>query len=765
MLKWLVCTFLLLLCTRDALADPVHGQAGPAQMCDGRISGTVIDEHNGERLAFTTVYFAEEGRGVEADLEGRFELTGICSGAVTLRFSHIGCDPEVIELDFSVDTSLTVYLHHHDNYTETVTVTSSGANVAYEQSLDRQSDRQISEVLEGITGVSSLRTGTAAAKPIYDGLYGNRLSVQNNGIAQAGQQWGSDHAPEIDPWVAAYVRVVDGVDALRYGGSTLGPTVLIEPATLTPRTQSEGKLAYGFRSNGLGHTLNARITDSAFVAYRLSGSLKLAGDQQTPDYYLTNTGRREGNAAVQLARFINPQWTARLYYSLFTANVGVLRGSHIGNLSDLEEAIGRDRPYFTSSDFSYTLSSPRQTVVHHLLKGELTYQPSETERFTLRYGGQVDDRKEYDVRRGSDERAALKLLQTTQMIEGNYRRLLPGRYTLEAGAQFESVANNNQPGTGVLPLIPNYNGRRGSAFVTYHRKPGALQYHLGLRYDRQYFEALTISRDLPRRVINYQHYYDALGGAAGASVKLSERFSTEIELTYRERAPQINELYSQGLHQGVSGIEEGDSSLTPERSAKGSLGLHYGSTNGRLTIRGTVFAQRVGDFINLEPQPELRLTIRGAFPVFKYRGIDAALYGARFNVLAQLGKLDIDSRLALLYGQNLTDDVALVYMPPTNWRTRLGYTLPSEVQLTLSSLFTARQGRVGPEQDFLPPPPAYVLFDLGVSRDFKLGKRSLSLSLEAENLFDTVYRDYLDRQRYYADAPGRSINFRLAYSW
>jgi iron complex outermembrane receptor protein len=227
----------------------------------------------------------------------------------------------------------------------------------------------------------------------------------------------------------------------------------------------------------------------------------------------------------------------------------------------------------------------------------------------------------------------------------------------------------------------------------------------------------------------------------------------------------VNELYSQGLHQGVSGIEEGDSTLLPERSLKFNLGFQYRSKDGKLLVTGSGFIQTVSNFINLEPQPELRLTIRGAFPVFKYRGVDAALYGAKINVLAQLGRLDIDSRLALLYGQNLTDEVALIYMPPTNWRTHLGYTLPSEVQLTLSSLFTARQGRITAEQDFLPPPPAYVLFDLGLSRDFVFGGQSLSLALEAENLFDTAYRDYLDRQRYYADAPGRSLNFRLAYSW
>ncbi len=736
-----------------------------SQDCTGTITGVIVDEHDNEALAYATVYLVHAGRGVEADVDGRFSIADLCPGPVTLRFSHIGCDPKEVSFTYARDTSFKVYLHHHDNYTETVTVTSSGASVGYERRLDRQSNRQIGEVLEQIVGVSSLRTGTAAAKPVFDGLYGNRLSIQNNGIAQAGQQWGNDHAPEIDSWVAAYVRVVEGVDALRYGGSTLGPTVLVEPAPLTPRTETDRRLAYGFRSNGLGSTLNARVTDSAFVAYRLSGTLKLAGDQRAPDYYLTNTGHREGDLALQLAKFINPRLTARLYYSLFNAEIGVLRGSHIGNLSDLEEAIGRKEPFYTERRFSYDIASPRQRVTHHLVKGELEYQARPDLRYTLRYGGQLDNRKEFDVRRGEDNRPALELLQVSHFIEGAYHRDLSPDQEVEAGVQLESVTNDNQPGTGVLPLIPNYNGLRAGGYATYHHDAAPIRYHFGVRYDHQNFEAITISRDLPRRILRYTHDYDALGGSAGASVKLGSRITTEAELTYRERAPQINELYSQGLHQGVSGIEEGDSSLSTERSTKASLGIQYTSGDGHFTVIGSAFAQRIAHFINLEPQEDFRLTIRGAFPVFQYRGVDASLLGAKVTVLAQVGALEIDSRLALLRGQNLTDDLALVYMPPTNWRTHLTYTLPLEYQLSLTSLWVMRQGRVVPVQDFLPAPPGYALLHAGVSKDLTWGKHQVTVLLEVENVLNQAYRDYLDRQRYFADAPGRSINFRLGYSW
>ena len=724
-----------------------------------------MDEHETERLAFASIYLPGAERGIQADEEGRFEITGICPGPITLRFSHIGCEPRRIDLEFTSDTSLRVYLHHHDNYTETVTVNSSSVNVPYEDRLDRQADRQLSTVLEGIAGVSSLRTGSTAAKPIFDGLYGNRLSIQNNGITQSGQQWGNDHAPEIDPWVAAYVRVVEGVDALRYGGSTLGPTVLIEPSPLTARTESGGKLSYGLRTNGWGHTLNARVTDSASVAYRVSGTLKVAGDLRAPNYYLNNTGRREGNLAVQVAKFLSSRWTLRGYYSLFNAEIGVLRGSHVGNLSDLTEAIGRSVPFFTEENFDYGIEAPRQTVSHHLLKGELNFALSDRQNLSLRYGGQLDNRQEFDVRRGSNDQAALKLLQYNHLLEGNYSRQMGRTQHLEAGVQLELTDNTNQPGTGVLPLIPDYNAARGGAFVTYHNKPERFRYHFGVRVDHQYYEAITITRDLPRRVERFEHRYNSLGGSAGLSWRASRVFSIDTEVTYRQRPPQINELYSQGLHQGVSGIEEGDASLLPEQSMKTSIGLRYGSRSGRLTLNGSAFYQPINEYINLVPVDELRLTIRGAFPVFRYQSVDARLFGGKITVLAQVGKLEVDSRVAYVRGTEIREDRPLIYIPPLNWRTTLGYPLAEGFDLSATAVWVARQRHILVSQDFLPPPPAYSLITLRLTKSWTWKGNAVTAALEADNLLNETYRDYLDRQRYYADSPGRSLNIRIGYTW
>jgi len=276
-----------------------RGDRRESPSCSITLSGRLLSEHDSELLAYATIYGQAAERGIQADSAGNFFFTGLCAGKQTFTFTHIGCDGESLTLNLQRDTQITIYLHHHDNYTETVTV-SAAANAGYSRELDERAPDQLSDALERITGVSSLRAGTSAAKPVYDGVFGNRLSLQNNGIAQSGQQWGNDHAPEIDPWVAAYVRVVEGVEALKYAGPTVAATVLIEPAPLREDEAAAGKVAYGYHANGRGHNLNARFSKGGRLAYRFSASGKFSGDQRAPDYYLANTGRREGNAALQL---------------------------------------------------------------------------------------------------------------------------------------------------------------------------------------------------------------------------------------------------------------------------------------------------------------------------------------------------------------------------------------------------------------------------------------------------------------------------------
>lgn len=49
---------------------------------------------------------------------------------------------------------------------------------------------------------------------------------------------------------------------------------------------------------------------------------------------------------------------------------------------------------------------------------------------------------------------------------------------------------------------------------------------------------------------------------------------------------------------------------------------------------------------------------------------------------------------------------------------------------------------------------------------FKINKRnSLTTSLSIQNIMNTTYRDYLNRQRFYADEMGRNVQIQLKFNY
>ena len=72
---------------------------------------------------------------------------------------------------------------------------------------------------------------------------------------------------------------------------------------------------------------------------------------------------------------------------------------------------------------------------------------------------------------------------------------------------------------------------------------------------------------------------------------------------------------------------------------------------------------------------------------------------------------------------------------------------------------------VSTSQDLLPPPPGYTLVNADVTYKQSISKRPIQLTLSFRNLLNETYRNYLNRFRYFADEPGRSIDVTLLYNF
>jgi len=770
--------------------------AAQAQDCQLTLSGYTLDKGTGFALPYSNIYLEDQKIGTTSDSVGYFELKNLCSAAYHMEFSHIGCEPEHQFFTLKSDTLINIYLNHHAELLDEVVVHGDKAehsaqvsNTISEEEIAQNSSKNLSDLLENIAGVSVIKNGSGISKPVIHGLYGNRISVLNNGIAQAGQQWGNDHAPEIDPFLANHLSVVKGAGALAYGGNSLGSVVLMEVDRIKEDPHLHGRLNYIFQTNGQGHTINAQLEkNDKWAAWRITGTLKNQGDTQTPDYFLTNTGKKEGNFAIQLEKKTN-RWQHSAYYSLFNTRIGILRGAHVGNLTDLQQAVGKDIPFFTNENFSYEINAPKQEVLHHLLKLESKFLLDDARILTMRYGGQLNDRKEFDVRRGgASDIPALSMQQFNHFAEVTFDQSYSNGSLLKTGYQFNFVDNTNDNATtGRLPLIPDYRTVKNSIFTIFQKESDAILYELGARYDLQNLQVLPLLKAGNGQISvgDFKHDFHNISFSTGVKYRLSQNFKTNLNVGYVLRSPEVNELYSNGLHQGVAGIERGNADLTNEKSFKAILSTDW-NVRQKLFAQAVFYFQNIQDYIFLAPQNEFQLDIRGAFPIFLYEQTDARIFGTDLLLSYEpVEAIKLTTKYAFVHGDDTRNDLPLISLPANNISGNLTYALLDGIRfknttfgisgkyifqqnhlLTDNSRFPDREvNSLLQGQDFLAPPAAYFLLGLNVATKIPLAEGGLQFSINVENVLNTRYRDYLNRLRYFSDEVGRNVNLRLNYSF
>ena len=119
-----------------------------------------------------------------------------------------------------------------------------------------------------------------------------------------GQQWGSEHAPEIDPFMAQKLSVIKGASSLQYGSDAIGGVILVEPNHLpsTPGIGGEFNFA-GYSNNAEGNfsaTLEGNHAKVPALSWRVQGTYKRGGNVRSPNYWQKNTGVEEGDFSATL---------------------------------------------------------------------------------------------------------------------------------------------------------------------------------------------------------------------------------------------------------------------------------------------------------------------------------------------------------------------------------------------------------------------------------------------------------------------------------
>ena len=748
-----------------------------AQTCDLVLRGCVTDQDSHEHLGFAIVKLLNNGKLVQTNEHGEFSFDHLCAGTYHILIKHLGCKDSVFQIDVTRSRKVDLLLPHSINNLEELNIMDKRVEMKRAQSssslsaqeLQQQAGQNLGDILKNMSGLTVLNTGATISKPMIHGMQGYRILILNNGIRQEGQQWGSEHAPEIDPYLAKKITVIKGASAIRYGSDAMAGVVLVEPEEIPDSAGLSGDVHLAAFSNGRGGVssamLQGRFQKFKSIGWRIQGTLKESGSVKTPRYFLSNTGAAEQNFSYALDVH-KRKWGAEWFYSQFNTQIGIYTGSHIGNLSDLQSILLSGKANDTASGFSYAIQRPNQVVFHELMKGVLHYHLSSQWRFRLTAARQFNARQEYDLRRLSTvERESgkvfpdLDLSITSKSLEGILEHDNIRSFRGMFGASYMNQVNVY---TGRF-FIPNYKSTSWGVFATERYVWRHAEWEAGVRYDAKDLHSYYYKNNV---WTNSNRQFSNTGFNTGFIWKPDTSLQIVLNTGSAWRAPAANELYSDGIHQGIASIERGDESLNTERcyNITASAVLRY----RKWRIEYTVYHNQFSNFIYLNPTGDLQLTIRGAFPVFEYRQASARISG-----MDVMGEWYVHKQLSLVVkgmmvrGWNYSIAGYLINMPSDRADISIKYKLPEmtfarQAYFQCTANLVNKQWRIPPRVDFALPPPAYVLLGADLGGYIRTGRQLLFIQLSATNLLNTVYREYLDRFRYFADSRGVSYNIRLS---
>jgi iron complex outermembrane receptor protein len=731
--------------------------------CHLTIRGQVIDSSHTEPLDHADIeLIGSRGLSASTDIKGYFELKGVCAGRAELHISHRQCEHIHIEVDIISDTFLTIYLRHIEQEMQDIKVVvktgrQEQLGSVNARQLESRKGSAIALAMQDIGGVSLLRTGSNAIKPIVNGLHSNRVIIINNGIRQEGQNWGMEHAPEIDAFLATNIELLKGAEALRYAPDGIGGVILIRPSSIFNEKQDRisGEINTVFASNGRIGTVSgfagSRLKKAPFY-WRVQGTLKQGGNTRTPDYFMANTAMHEVNYSANAGYRIKNLKT-EVFYSDFRNKIGIFSGAHAGNLSDLQQAIASDRP-LVNAGFSYKIGRPYQFVTHQLLKLRNDYSIDARNHLEITLSLQRNHRQEFDLLRSSTAFTGPSFNYYINSYIGDavWVRNNIHAFNFKAGVTGIYQANAY---TGRF-FIPGFYQKGLASYFTGSRSVKRMTFEGALRYDIRQMKAYLFNGNILNiKTLNFND--------VTYLIQMDYRVNRQSKITLIHgsawRPPAPNELFANGLHQGLASIEIGDSSMTAERSFNQSLG--YALKTDHFQFETELYYKYILGFINLLPSIQPQLTIRGAFPVFRYTQSDAAIYGLNFMLKKMFGKyLYAKTAANILAGYQVSPRQPLSQMPPWSGKTSIGID-KKNLSLQVYIQYAASQFRYMEASDYKAPPKAYALAGMEASWQFSLGKQPVKLNVSIMNLSNTRYREYLNRFRYFTDEQGFNLITRI----
>lgn len=715
------------------------------------IRGSISSAQN--PVAYATFYIHETHQGTAANAQGNFELSGVKTGNYHIHVQAVGMEPYTQNISVPTDTILTITLtpttleldqliieaEHTKTNDQNFSLT---PKIIGELALQKNSALTLSQSLEKIAGVQSVQVSNGIAKPVIRGLSAQRILVTQNGIKQEGQQWGTEHGLEIDPFLVGGIEVIKGPQSFLYGSDAMGGVIHLKNYSIPSKNSVEAFAKSSFQSvnqlfqNGIYAAANRNNWYLQVAGSHTNfGSLKVPAD--TFDYlgykfplynnWVNNTGGTNTSTKLTVG-VTGALGSSELTYTNYNQEVGFFPAAFgLPSTTVLQQYTTRKPAGF-----------PMQRIKHQMLVWNNNIKLQEN-WLEIDAGIQQNNRTELEVA----NQTALQLLLNTYSAVARFHIETVHKFNPIFGVSWQQ---QNNAASGYEFLIPNYQQNQYSFFGfsewTVHEKHTL---NLGLNAA---FGSTRIQELNPNNPIAFNRNYQALTGAIGYIHKPSKSRLYKWNLASSFRFPQVAELASNGLHHGAFRYELGSVDLQPERNFQLDFSLKH--TQQKYQVEFTPFSTYFTNFIFLKPSGVFASAVHGGGQVYEYTQSQAFMGGYEFSLdyhFKPWWHLALLNDVAL--GVNLDEQRPLPLMPPIRAAVESSFEWDlggpkRTVEVHVRAQYLAPQVLVERNEDTTPQS-----FTLNASVDYTtlLFKHNCTIQLIGENLLNTNYYYHLSNYR------------------
>lgn len=584
----------------------------------------------------------------------------------------------------------------------------------------------LSDAIAKMPGISQLSTGVAISKPVIRGLYGNRVLVMFSGLRFDNQQWQDEHGLGLSDIGISRVEIIKGPFSLLYGTEAVAGVINIIEEEKAATGTHETDLGIKLNSNTIGGT----IQYGTKINYGNHWFRFRAGIESNADYtYGHNTrilnSRFDGYYAKVGFGFKKENWLSENNYNFSLNRFGFI-------FSDIYDFF--DKP---DARWSRDFPGPHHIVILNIASSQNTFYLQHSE-IKLNVGVQSNQRME------DEGGGAISL--NMHLITGEYTfrwiKSLSAKTDLIL-ANITSVENNTN--YGKRKIIPDaWMVETGvSAFLKYHIQKSVIEFGAGAG-SRYIKTLLTTGVNTDEKEIDPFHINRPFGnGMIGFSINPNDAWNFKLNFASGVRSPNLAELSSNGLHEGIFTYEIGDPDLKNEINLNGDADISYTGKSIQFTISG--FYNHFIDYIYLAPTDEEWF----GFPIYRYLQQNANLYGgeASFSctpAFLKHGKIQI--AYSGMIGQT-EDGNNLPFIPAQKFTPEIHYEFAEIKNLQIlyffiNNDFVFKQSNIAPEETIT---DAYQLLNAGIGCTFLTNHFPVELSLTGNNLLNEVYYDHLSR--------------------